>query len=89
MTTLVNREWYAKATLVSHALMSLRIRQGLTQKEVAERSNTSQAHISAIERGKNYMSLAVLLRTVNAMDVDMSITFTPRNGGQPTTVIVL
>lgn len=46
-----------------------RKQNGLSQEQLAERTNTSNVHISYIERGKTVPSLEVLLSIANALSV--------------------
>ena len=60
------------------ALLDARIASGMTQKELSGRSGVSQANISKIENGEYNPSVAVLRRLADAMDMDLKITFVPR-----------
>ncbi len=60
------------------ALAEARIKNNLSQKELAERSGIHQSEISRIESGTRNPSLKILNRLARAMDMEMMITFVPK-----------
>ena len=52
---------------LARSLIGLRIERGLTQKELAERMNTTQSVISRLESGSANPSLATLKRLADAL----------------------
>ena len=59
--------------IVGYLIMCGRIKAGLTQKELAERSGVSQADISRFESGLYDISLGLLHRMIVAMGLDLDI----------------
>ena len=55
------------------ALIEARAEQGLTQKDLAERSGIQQADISRVERGKGNPGIKTLQRLANAMGYNLKI----------------
>ncbi len=53
---------------VAKSIIALRLRRGLTQKELAERVHTTQSAISRLESGSAKPSLATLERLAKALD---------------------
>ncbi|MEU1815179.1 helix-turn-helix transcriptional regulator [Streptomyces roseifaciens] len=51
---------------------------GWSQGDLAQQAGTRQPHISRLESARNLPSLDLLLRVANAMDTDLTVTFTPR-----------
>ena len=62
---------------ITRALLDARIRVGLTQMELAEKTGISQADISRLENGTRNPSLALLKRLAEAMDSTLRIEFIP------------
>lgn len=62
---------------ITRALLDARIRAGLTQMELAEKTGISQADISRLENGTRNPSLALLKRLAEAMDSTLRIEFIP------------
>ncbi len=60
---------------LTRLLISQRIKRGLTQKELAERMNTTQSVISRLENGSANPSLATLKRLANALDARLVVRF--------------
>ena len=56
-------------------VMRLRLDQGLTQKELAERIGTQQASISRLERAAYKPNVAFLQRVAEALDARVEIRF--------------
>lgn len=59
---------------VARTLREARIRAGLTQRELAKRSGTSQATVSAYERGRKEPSVRTLARLLAAAGARLSVT---------------
>lgn len=57
------------ATFFGQVLQELRIRQGLTQDQLADRANTERSHISALERAEKGPALATIFSIANALEV--------------------
>ena len=66
---------------VPATLRDARRRAGLTQAELAARTGTSQATISAYESGRKRPSVDTLSRLLGAMDQRLAVE--PGRGGQP------
>ena len=63
---------------ITRAILDARIRAGLTQMELAEKSGISQADICRLEKGTRNPSIALLKRLAEAMDSTLRIEFVPR-----------
>lgn len=59
-------------------LIALRLKQGLTQKEVADRIGTKQSVIARIENGEQNVSLKTIGKLANALKADVKIDLHPR-----------
>ena len=64
---------------IKRAILDARIKTGLTQMELSEKSGISQADISRLENGTRNPSLALLKRLAEAMDSTLKIEFVPKN----------
>lgn len=65
--------------LIEHKISELRLRRGLTQAALAQRSGVSQPMIAQIESGKlNNLTLKTLARTARALGASLRIDFVPR-----------
>jgi len=65
--------------LIEHKIATLRKRRGLTQAQLARRSDVSQSMIAQIESGKlNNLTLKTLARTARALDANLKIDLLPR-----------
>lgn len=62
---------------ITRAIMDARIRAGLTQTQLSERSGISQADISRLENGTRNPSLNLLKRLASAMNSTLKIEFIP------------
>ncbi len=62
---------------ITRAIMNARIRAGITQTQLSERSGISQADISRLESGNRNPSLNLLKRLAAAMDSTLRIEFVP------------
>lgn len=63
---------------ITRAILNARIREGLTQVELAEKSGISQADISRLEKGTRNPSIALLKRLAEAMNSTLRIEFVPK-----------
>ena len=63
---------------ITRAILDARIRAGMTQIELAEKSGISQADISRLEKGTRNPSIALLKRLAEAMDSSLKIEFIPK-----------
>jgi len=57
------------ARLFGEVLRELRLEQGLTQDELAERASTERSHISALERAEKGPTLATIFSLANALGI--------------------
>ncbi len=64
---------------IMRAIMDARIRAGMTQTELSQKSGISQADISRLENGTRNPSIAILKRLAEAMDTTLKIEFIPNN----------
>ena len=64
---------------ITRAILDARLRSGLTQSELSERSGISQADISRLENGTRNPSVALLRRLADAMGATLKIEFVPKN----------
>jgi len=55
------------------AVREFRHRRGLTQTELAERANLHRSYLSSIESGTTTEALKNLMRTLNALDLEIVI----------------
>lgn len=62
---------------ITRAIMDARIKAGITQRQLSERSGISQADISRMENGNRNPSLNLLKRLANAMNMTLHIEFVP------------
>ena len=63
---------------ITRAILDARIRAGMTQTELAEKSGISQADICRLEQGTRNPSIALLKRLADAMDSTLRIEFVPK-----------
>ena len=63
---------------IKRAILDARIRAGMTQMELAEKSGISQADICRLEKGTRNPSIALLKRLAEAMDSTLRIEFVHR-----------
>lgn len=69
---------------ITRAILGARIRAGITQKQLSERSGISQADISRLENGNRNPSLNLLKRLAAAMNLTLKIEFIPNAVSQHT-----
>lgn len=55
------------STLFGEVLLELRLQQGLTQDQLAERAGTERSHISALERAEKGPALATIFSLADAL----------------------
>ena len=55
-----------------------RVQQGLSQRELAELTGTTQSAIARLERGGRPPRIDTLLRIANALDCDLAVELRPR-----------
>lgn len=69
---------------ISLDMRELRQAKGMTQKELAQKLNTSHATIARWERiqYRGY-TLSSLIEIARALDCTLSVQFTPSKGGEP------
>ncbi|MCR5768197.1 MAG: helix-turn-helix domain-containing protein [Lachnospiraceae bacterium] len=63
---------------ITRAILDARIRAGMTQTELSEKSGISQADISRLEKGTRNPSIALLKRLADALDSTLKIEFVPK-----------
>lgn len=59
-------------TQLGHAIAKQRIKQRLTQTEVAERCDIERGNLTRIEKGKSNVTAATLLKISEALDVPVA-----------------
>ena len=69
----VQGEVFAQAYEIAVQVMDLRSKHGLTQAQLAERCDMSQADISRIERGSTSPTARTLQRIAGALDADLRL----------------
>lgn len=62
---------------IIQAMIDARIKEGLTQKELSERTGITQADISRIENGTRNPSLEMVKRLANGLGMRLKIEFIP------------
>ena len=67
---------------ITRAILDARIKAGLTQTQLSEKSGISKADISRLEKGTRNPSLALLKRLAEAMDATLRIEFVPKKSKQ-------
>ena len=63
---------------ITRAILNARIKAGLTQVQLSEKTGISQADISRLENGTRNPSLSLLKRLAEAMNATLRIEFVPR-----------
>ncbi len=63
---------------ITRAILDARIRAGMTQVQLSQKTGISQADISRLEKGTRNPSLALLKRLAEAMDSTLRIEFIPK-----------
>ncbi len=66
----------------AYQLARLRIAQGLTQAEVAERAGVRQPNIARLEAGKHEPTLGLLRRVAAALGYRLDVRFVPVEEGE-------
>jgi len=54
-------------------LRELRLKEGLTQEELAEKANIESKHLGRIERGEHYASYRFILEILKALDITVCL----------------
>ena len=67
ITTLQNLDTYDINREVQEMIVQVRLREGITQQQLSERSGISQANISRIETGKMHPSIDVLKKLADGL----------------------
>lgn len=68
---------YPELKIISTQIRKLRTEQGLTQQELAERSNLSLPFINRLENNPKNLSIETLLKILDVLDVSLSDFFLP------------
>lgn len=63
---------------IGEALDALRVRQGVTIRELAERLNTDLGHVSRCLRGKRNMTLQTMRAFAEALGYELVVSFKPK-----------
>ena len=63
---------------ITRAILDARIKAGMTQVELSEKSGISQADICRLEKGTRNPSIALLKRLADALDSTLRIEFVPK-----------
>ena len=63
---------------ITRAIFDARIKAGMTQVELSEKSGISQADICRLEKGTRNPSIALLKRLADALDSTLRIEFVPK-----------
>lgn len=71
--TVAQAEVFAQAYKIAMQVMDLRNKHGLTQSQLAERCDMSQADISRIERGSTSPTARTLQRIADALEADVCL----------------
>jgi transcriptional regulator with XRE-family HTH domain len=64
---------------IIQAMIDARNREGLTQKELSERTGITQADISRIENGTRNPSLGMVKRLASGLGMRLKLEFVPEN----------
>lgn len=62
---------------IIQAMISARVNQNMTQKELSEKTGITQADISRIERGTRNPSLAMMKRIATGLGMQLKLVFIP------------
>jgi len=60
---------------IAKAIIRTRLENKITQKELAERMNTTQSVISRVEQGRTSPSIALLKRIATALNTNLQVQF--------------
>ncbi len=63
---------------LGYQVARLRMLQGLSQKELAERAGTRQASIARLESGRSLPSLSILKKVADTLDAKLEIRIIPK-----------
>jgi transcriptional regulator with XRE-family HTH domain len=72
-------------TIFADNLRRLRIKQNLTQEELAHGAGINRLYVSAIERGMHGVSIDILVNLANVLGVSPSKLLTPAKKRRPKT----
>ena len=64
---------------IARAIIAARIKNRLTQKQLAEKLKTRQSVVSRLENATSSPSLSFLRRVAEALDVQLKVRFEPRS----------
>lgn len=64
---------------IANDVLELRLKNGWSQSELAERANTKQANISRLESGLANPTVSFLQKIANAFSTDLEIRICPKN----------
>ena len=67
---------------VIRAIVDARTEQGLTQKELSERTGIAQTEISRLENGTRNPSIRLLQRLADGLGMTLNVTFTPKKANK-------
>lgn len=68
---------YPEIKAISEQIRQLRIKRGLTQQELAERSNLSLPFINRLENNPKNISIETLMKILGTLDISLSNFFLP------------
>ncbi|MQN01320.1 MAG: XRE family transcriptional regulator [Lachnospiraceae bacterium] len=68
---------------IIQAMIDARNKEGLTQKELSERTGITQADISRIENGTRNPSLEMVKRLANGLGMRLKLEFIPESAAKP------
>jgi transcriptional regulator with XRE-family HTH domain len=60
-------------TEIGKKIRQVRVAKAMTQEELAEKTGMFQSDVSAIEAGRRHVTLELLTRIANALDVDIKV----------------
>lgn len=69
-----------RAIRLAYEIRALREERGISQRELAERVGTTQSAIARLEAGNVSPSLPTLDRIAEALDAELTVTFTHSSG---------
>lgn len=61
-----------KYKLFSGVLKELRLSQGLTQEQLAERASINEKYYSRVERGESFPTLKIIFKLCDALEIKVS-----------------
>lgn len=66
-----NREWLKKSTAIALLVLDALKKQGLSQKELAERLKVSPQQVNKIVQGRENLTLETITNLENALDIQI------------------